>query len=188
MNIKKLAPWNWFKKENENNGYAVPVKRGHVIRHGGYAPSPLKTLHEEVDRLFNNVFSGFGTLLFEPGNPFFSNMAGDILKPHLDLGATEKEYTVSVEIPGVEKKDVKLEITNDTLAIRGEKKQENEEKNKHFYRLERSYGSFQRVLSLPDDADRDRVNAVFKKGILTITIPRKALPESNVKQIEINYA
>ena len=82
-------------------------------------------------------------------------------------------------------KDVKLEIANDILTIRGENKHEKEEKDKNFHRVERSYGSFQRVLSLPEDADQDAVKATFKRGILTISMPRKAMPQADVRKIEI---
>ena len=112
-------------------------------------------------------------------------LAEGMFKPSLDLGATDKEYTVTVELPGVDEKDVRLEIVNDNLIIRGEKKQETEEQEKNYYRMERSYGSFERVLSLPEDADQDGVKATFKKGVLTVTLPRKALPESDVKKIEV---
>jgi HSP20 family protein len=71
------------------------------------------------------------------------------------------------------------------LTIQGEKKQENEEKGKNYYRMERSYGSFQRMLSLPEDADQNEVTATFMKGVLTVTMPRKALPKADVKQIEV---
>lgn len=85
----------------------------------------------------------------------------------------------------MDEKDVRLEIANDVLTIRGEKKHENEEKGKNYYRMERSYGSFQRTLSLPEDADQDSVTATFKKGILTVTMPRKALPTTDIKRIEV---
>ena len=111
-----------------------------------------------------------------------------MLKPTLDLSATDKEYTIAVEIPGVDEKDVKLEIANDILTIRGEKKHEKEEKDKNFYRVERSYGSFQRVLSLPEDADQEAVKATFKRGVLTISMPRKAMPQTDVRKIEIKNA
>jgi HSP20 family protein len=115
----------------------------------------------------------------------FPVLAKEWLKPSLDLAATEKEYTISLELPGVESNEVRLEIINDTLKISGEKRQEKEEKEKDFYRLERSYGSFQRILSLPEDADQDNVNAVFRNGVMTITIPRKSAPEAQARQIEI---
>ena len=112
-------------------------------------------------------------------------MAEGMLKPTLDLSATDKEYAITVEIPGVDEKDVKLELAKDTLTIRGEKKQEKEEKDKNYYRMERSYGSFQRLLSLPDDADQDSIKAKFKNGVLKVTMLRKALPHSDVKRIEV---
>ncbi|WP_020585610.1 Hsp20/alpha crystallin family protein [Desulfobacter curvatus] len=122
MNIKKFAPWNWFKKEGNENGYA------------------------------------------------------------------EKEYSISMEIPGVSKKEISIELLRNTLVIRGEKKQTHEDKNKNYYRIERSYGAFQRTLSLPADADESRVDARFKNGILKITIPRLKTPTSRVNQIEVKYA
>ena len=109
-----------------------------------------------------------------------------LLKPTLDIGADDKEYSISIEVPGVEQKDIKLEVANNTLTVSGEKKQEHEEKDKNYYRMERSYGSFQRVLSLPEDANQDNVAATFKNGVLTVTMPRKSLPASNLKQIPIN--
>jgi HSP20 family protein len=188
MDIKKWIPWNWFKKEEEDAGKMVPVKRESAKEKSDTLVHPLQQFHQEIDRVFDQAFRGFGLSSFDFDQPLFPRLADGTLKPTLDLGATDKEYTISVEIPGVDEKDVKLEIVNDTLTIWGEKKQENEEKEKNYYRMERSYGSFQRVLSLPEDADQDKINATFKKGVLTVTMPRKALPKSDVKQIEVKSA
>ena len=98
----------------------------------------LKHLHSELDRIFDDAFRGIGISSF--GKPYLSKISEEILKPTLDLGATENEYTISVEIPGVDENDIKLEMINDTLTIRGEKKHEKEEKEKNYYRVERSYG------------------------------------------------
>ncbi|EIM62223.1 MAG: Hsp20/alpha crystallin family protein [Desulfobacter postgatei] len=188
MNIKKWVPWNWFKKEEEDAGKMVPVAREKTGKSASVPAHPLEQFHQEIDQLFDRAFRGFGLSPFSPDQSLVPTFADGILKPTLDLGATDKEYTVTVEIPGVDEKDVKLEIINDTLTISGEKKQEKEEKEKNFYRMERSYGSFQRILSLPEDADQDKVKATFKTGVLTVTMPRKALPKSNVKQIEVKTA
>jgi HSP20 family protein len=110
----------------------------------------------------------------------------DCLKPTLDVSAGDKECTISVELPGGDEKDIKLELSDDTLMIKGEKKHEKEEKEKNYYRMERSYGSFQRVLSLPEDAEQDGIAAAYKHVILTITIPRKAKAATKSKQISIN--
>lgn len=186
MDIKKLAPWNWFKKEEEEGGATVPVKRTHkeATVAEGASFYPIFQLQREMERLFENAFRGFGL------SPFMSELftpltASGFLKPQVDVGASDKEYAITVEVPGVDEKDVKVEIANNTLTIRGEKKQEKEEKNKNYYRVERSYGSFQRVLSLPEDANQEDIKASFKNGVLTIKMPRKALPKSDVKQIEI---
>ena len=186
MDIKKLAPWNWFKKEEEEAGSVVPVQRDETkpSYSGDSSLNPLFQLHREMDRLFDNAFRGFGV------SPLRSEIFSPItvsgqLKPQVDIGATDKEYSITVEVPGVDEKDVKVEVADNTMIIKGEKKQEKEEKDKNYYRVERSYGSFQRVLSLPEDAGQDDIKATFKNGVLTIKMPRKSLPKSKVKQIEV---
>jgi HSP20 family protein len=184
MDIKKWVPWNWFKKEEEGPGSPVPVRRAKKgIRRGDSDFSPAAYFHQEIDRMFDNFFNAWPS--FGMDRRLDPTVTDGMLKPTLDLSATDKEYAITVEIPGVDEKDVKLELVNDTLTIRGEKKQEKEEKDKNYYRMERSYGSFQRVLSLPDDADQDSIKAKFKKGVLKVSINRKALPHSNVKRIEV---
>ncbi len=183
MDIKKWVPWNWFKKEEENADTRVPVRHVRPEQRASADVSPVAFLHQEIDRMFDDFWGRWPA--FGLGRNFSSGLTGDILKPTLDLSASEKEYIISVEIPGVDEKDVKLEMADDTLTIRGEKKLEKEEKEKNYYRMERSYGSFQRVLSLPADADQDSVKAKFKKGILTVKMAKKAMPESYVKRIEV---
>lgn len=187
MDIKKLAPWNWFKKE-EGIGKIVPVRHSGTGEQDYPLYNPITQFHREIDQIFHNVFRDFGLSPFEFERPLLPRMAEGILKPTLDLSATGKEYTISVEIPGVDEKDIKVDISDNTMTIRGEKKHAKEENEKNYYRIERSYGSFQRVLSLPEDANQDGVTAKFKKGVLTVTIPRKALPESDVKRIEVKSA
>lgn len=184
MDIKKWIPWNWFKKEEEETGKTLPVQRRSWRGRTRHRQHPVEQLHHHIDQIFDEMYRGFGLVPFS-FEPLAPRMSEDLLKPTLDLSATDAEYTLSIEVPGVDEKDVKLEIVNDTLTIRGEKKQEKEEKEKNFYRMERSYGAFQRVLSLPEDVDQENVTAKFKKGVLTIKMPRKALPQSDVKKIEV---
>ena len=176
MDIKKLNPWNWFSHEEEQ-ARNVPVRQGDRQHY-----SPLAQLHRDIDLMFGNVFPGIGwgrMLDIDDG----------LLRPNVDVASTDKEYTITVEVPGVDEKDVKLELTHDgQLIIRGEKKQEKEQKDKNFYRSERSYGSFQRTLSLPEDAAKDVIDASFKNGVLTITCPRKAIAQTPTKRIEIKNA
>lgn len=193
MDLKKIVPWNWFKKEEEWSSQTVPVKHKGQRQPPRQFYSSLAQMHQEMNQMFDNFFKGFGSLparspggssLWDEG--FFPGpLTEGLLKPTIDIGATDKEYAISVEVPGVDQKDVKIEIANNTLTIKGEKKQEKEEKEENYYRMERSFGSFQRVLALPEDADHDGVKATFKNGVLTLKLPRKALPHSAVKQIEI---
>jgi HSP20 family protein len=181
MEIKKLNPWNWFSRE-EDQARNVAMQRGVPQVY-----NPMTQLHQDIDRIFDGVFRGFGLPTMGVGGMLTSENA--LLRPHVDVASTEKEYTITVEVPGVEEKDVKLELSRDgTLTISGEKKQEKEQKNKNFHRLERSYGSFQRTFSLPEDAGQDNIDASFRNGVLTVTVPRKAVAQTPAKRIEIKKA
>jgi len=188
MEIKKWMPWNWFEKEEKDTGKTVPVRREDAQDQGLAFPIAVQNFHREFDRIFDQAFRGFGLAQPWLDGVLWPRIADGMLKPTLDLSATDKEYAINIEIPGVDEKEVKLELANDTLTIRGEKKQEKEEKDKNYYRMERSYGSFQRVLSVPEDADQDSIKAKFKNGVLKVTMLRKALPHSDVKRIEVRGA
>lgn len=100
--------------------------------------------------------------------------------PSVDISETDAAYLIKGEIPGVSKDDVKVTIQDGMLTIQGERKQEKEEKNKKFHRVECSYGSFVRSFRVPDDADESAVKAEFKDGMLNVTLPKseKAKPKS----------
>ena len=165
MDMKKWVPWNWFKKEEEDAGKAVPVQLSWAPAQSHDLSGSLARFHQDIDRLFDQAFRGFELAPFGFNRPSLPRMNGGMIKPTLDLSATDNAYTIAVEVPGVDEKDVKVEIANDTLTIRGEKKHEKEAGDQNYYRMERSYGAFQRVLSLPDDADQEGVAATFKNGV-----------------------
>jgi HSP20 family protein len=186
MELKKIIPWNWFKKEEESD-QAIPVthreKQSDAL---GRYYHPLPYFHRDFDLMLDRYFREFGLPQTAGGKiPVSMFDANGLLKPKVDLSASAKEYVLTVEIPGVNDKDVSLDISGNLMTIKGEKKQEKEEKEKDYYRIERSYGSFQRVLSLPEDVDQDAIKAGFKHGVLTVTMPRKALPAKEGKQIKI---
>jgi len=174
MDFSKLAPWNWFTKEEEESGKVVPVRHD---EHRAEFPASLHNLHTEFDRLFHSLKKGLGT-----GT---SLLKADGFKPSLDIASDDKEYSVKIELPGMDVNDISIEFTNNTLMVKGEKRQEKEEKGKDFYRVERSYGSFQRILDLPEDSDTDKITSHYKDGVLSVTIPRKMLPTKETKKIEI---
>jgi HSP20 family protein len=103
--------------------------------------------------------------------------------PAVDIAEQENEYLVKMELPGVNKEDVKISLESNILTIRGEKKQEKEEKNKSLHRVERSYGSFQRSFTLPTSVKNDKIDAFFEDGVLSVTLPK--MEEAKPKQIEV---
>ena len=145
IDFKKLAPWNWFKNEQQEQQTvsSLPVQRNDLPAASGPV-SPILQLHREIDRLFDDAFRGFGfPALNMPQWP--SDWSG-MLKPALDIQETDKQYKITLEVPGVEEKDIQITLDNDVLMVRGEKRQEQEKKEGGFHRVERSYGSFSACL------------------------------------------
>jgi HSP20 family protein len=106
--------------------------------------------------------------------------------PRVDISENDGQYLVKADIPGVAKEDIKITIDNDVLTIQGERKQEQEEENKHFHRVERFYGSFIRSFTLPDDADAAALKAAAQEGQLTVTIPKKvSAPSASAVQVPV---
>jgi len=181
MYIQKINPWNWFGHEDDQN------KNLPTLRSTRQFYSPLTQLHNDLDHMFDSLLRGFDMPSVEGGQAHSQDNV--VLRPKVDVTSTDKEYTITVEVPGVDEKDVKLELAADgLLTIQGEKKHEKEHKDKNVHRVERSYGSFQRTLSLPEDASQENVEAAFKNGVLTVTVPRKAVAETSTKRIEIKKA
>jgi HSP20 family protein len=138
------------------------------------------TLHREMNRLFDDVFRGFDL------TPFGSERVFDRLGrdwPNLEVSETDKEIKVSAELPGLEERDVKVELANGVLAISGEKKTETEDKDRLF--SERYYGRFERRIPV-EDVNEDKVSASFKNGVLTVTLPKAPQAQSQVKRIAVN--
>ena len=107
----------------------------------------------------------------------------EVVVPAFDVSETEKEYVISGEIPGIEPKDLEVTLTDGILTVKGEKKQESEEKEENYHRVERHYGSFQRSFRLPENIKRDDLDASYKDGILKLTLPKSE--QSEVKKIEV---
>lgn len=188
FDLKKLAPWNWFEKEQKENqvASALPGRHDEVsTRSSVGAVSPVLQLHREIDRLFDEAFRGFGFPMLSM--PRFSSEWPSLLRPALDIQETDKQYKIALEVPGVEEKDIQLTLHDNVLIVRGEKRQEQEKKDGGFHRVERSYGSFQRALNLPENANEDSIKATFKNGVLNITIDKretKAPPQGRLIPIE----
>lgn len=147
----------------------------------GGSAVPFEALHRAMDRLFDDFTAGWGV---SPAR-FFEPRGWSDLTPRVDVSETEKEVVVKADLPGMDEKDIGVELTGDTLTLKGEKKSESEEKGKHFYRMERSTGTFQRTLALPAEVDPAKVEATFKKGVLTVTLAKTTEAQEKVKKIEV---
>jgi HSP20 family protein len=147
----------------------VPVRREHE--------HPFFSFQREMNRLMDDFFgSAWVPTAADP-------WAGTFL-PNVDIKENDKELVVSAELPGLDDKDVEVLLTDDTLTIKGEKKFEKEDKEDNYHRVERSYGSFNRVIALPADVLTEKAEAKFEKGILSITLP-KAEKKPGAKKIPI---
>lgn len=147
------------------------------------ARHPLVSLRTEIDRLFDDFASSFGRWplgrsLFD--ERFWRMPELDVHVPVVDVAETDREYRVSAELPGMDEKDIEVTVDNDVLTIRGEKRQEKEEKKKGYRLSERRYGMFQRSFGLPAGVDASKIAADFSKGVLSVTLPKTA--EAQKKQ------
>ncbi len=124
-------------------------------------------------------FRGFRTQLDSLFEDWFGRNIGGTLAPRINVSETSNDMTVTVELPGVEEKDIDVSLSGNQLTVKGEKKSEQEEKKDEdgrvFHRIERSYGAFQRTMTVPFEVAPDKVSAGFKDGVLTISVPK---PES----------
>lgn len=105
--------------------------------------------------------------------------------PSCNVSETSQEYRIDAELPGVKEEDVEVNVEERVLTLRGERREEKEEKGKKYHRVESSYGSFMRSFTLPEDADEDQIAANYKDGLLTVRIPRTEPKETKAKKVEI---
>ena len=152
-------------------------------------PDVWQSFRSEMDRLFDRFGSGFGfpslRRMFDIEPAWRSSFS--FSTPAIDMSEDEKAYKISAELPGIDAKDIDVSLSGDMLVLRGEKRQEREEKdkNKNYHFSERTYGSFQRAFDLPTTVDRNKIAADFSKGVLTITLPKTAEAQKPQKKIEI---
>lgn len=130
-----------------------------------------------MNTLFDDFFSGFDVT---PRS--FAGKGFGAFTPSVDVKESEGEFTIRAELPGVEEKDIEVTVTGDSVTIKGEKNEEKEDKGESYYYMERSYGSFNRVIPLSAETDADKAQASFKNGVLNITIPKsQAAKEKGTK-------
>jgi len=150
----------------------IPWKSRSMQRRDGRESDPFSRLRDEMDTLFDRFVGDWGL-------PAARATGG----PSVDLAETETEIVVKAELPGVDPKDVDIRVEGNLLTIRGEKKQETEEKRRDYHYVERQYGMFHRTIQLPSSVDDSRTDARYKDGVLTITLPKRA--DARAKKVSV---
>ena len=143
---------------------------------------PFRELEEVSERL-NRVFGRSGLATADRGKDVMTSFDW---APSVDVAETAEEFQIKAELPDIRKEDVKLSIENGVLRIEGERKQEKEEKGKKWHRVERSYGSFLRTFTLPDNIDDAKVQAEFKDGVLNVRLPKSATAKPKSVQVKVS--
>lgn len=173
MALKELVPWR-FGGLRRWEGDAGPLE--------GFRRE-MEALHREMERVFDDFWRGAGR----------SSVLSDVwahgaVMPRIDEAEDDKAYHVSIELPGMDQEDIEVTLSEGMLTIKGEKKQEEEEKGKDFYRKERHFGSFRRSVPVPGEVDESKIRASFKKGVLKIDLPKSEEAKKKVKHISVKAA
>ena len=147
----------------------MTLVRWNPINHFG---NDFINVHREFDRLFDQFRGGV-----------VDENHSSVFMPAVDIVERKEDYLVKLELPGVNKDDVKITIHNDVLTIQGEKKQEKETKEDNYQRIERAYGSFRRSFTLPSSVKNEKIDATYNDGILTVMLPKAE--EAKPKEIEV---
>ncbi len=163
MQIKDLIPW---------------ARKDHAPEPGKSEENPIAALQRDMNKVFDNFLHRFGSLDWPWGN-------GDAKS---DVVETDNAIEVSIELPGMEMKDIDITVSDDLLTVKGEKKIERQEEKKGYYISERSYGAIYRTIPLPPGVDGEKAEATFKNGVLTIRLPQTPEAQAKVKHIEVKSA
>lgn len=171
-------------------GSKVPVTSERKTAAPARGAYPLAPLHQEIDRLFDEFSRGFSMFPFgrraldwEPS--WRAETGNGALMPSVDVAETDKAFEVTAELPGMTEDNIDVSLADGVLTLKGEKKEEKEQKEKGYYLSERRYGSFQRSFRLPEGVDENKIEANFEKGVLKITLPKTPEAVKQAKKIAI---
>ncbi len=146
----------------------------------GDSHDALATLKRGVSHLLDEFYDKIGK-----HHHAVSGHVAEQLQPPANAGVTEIGFEASIELPGIDEKDLEVTVVDDRLVVKGEKKQEIEDKGRDYHRRERYFGAFERVFLLPTDLDPDKTRATYEGGVLNIVVPRKKGAKPAVKKIPI---
>jgi len=166
----------------------VPVKNDPKTAVPSRAWHTFSALRSEIDRLFDEFDGGIWRSSFR--SPMldllpFSCSTSASASPAVDVAEKDSEFEITAELPGLDEKDIEVKLANGGLTISGKKEEAKEEKKKDYVLSERRYGSFERYFSLPEGIDIDKISAIFKTGVLTVTLPKTVEAQKPEKKIAV---
>lgn len=167
MSVRDLMPWS------RNDGNQLPA----FFRNG--ERDPFMSLHREMNRLFDDVLRGFDTRLPALGRIGASGAGW----PNVEISDNDKQIKVTAEVPGLAEKDVEVFLSEGVLTLKGEKRSQTEDTQRQF--SECFYGQFERRIPVGLEVEEDKVSARFNNGVLTVTLPKTAKAQTQVKRIEV---
>ena len=176
MNILRVRPWNWLTREASHGADASAHENSSIAK--SYLSGNPWGLHREIDKLFESAFRHLA-------HQHDGDYADGVIMPKADISATEREYCISADLPGIEENDIEIEVKEDILNINAKREQEVTDEKKNYYKTERYYGAYQRLFHLPEDADSENITANYKNGVLTISVARKPVLKNEAKKISI---
>lgn len=182
MKIRDLIPWG----RDKNDASDKYESKGRALTNASYdGAGSLTPIQEELNGLFERFFERFerpfmGSALTPIGAAFAS--------PQLDISETDKAVTISIDLPGMSEDDVDVTLTGDVLTVRGERKQERENKDGGMFVHERSFGSFYRTVPLPPGLETEKAEASFKNGVLDVKLPKSEKARNLTKRIKVKAA
>ncbi len=168
MSLRDLAIWN--RKNNQLDN--------------GDIKDSFQPFYSEIDRLFDGFFGDFG----RTPSTFLSRDRVGSFSPKIDISNDASAIEIVAELPGLDKKDVQVSLKDNILTIKGEKKSSDEKKEKNYYRVERSFGSFERSIRVPEEVSVDKIKASFKNGVLSVTLPKSEIAKEQARKIEVKAA
>lgn len=166
MAITDLLPW---KRED---GKRLAVRR---------PENSIDDLYDQMERFFDDFWANPFSLTAPRGTGLIS---GGFV-PRVDVSENDKQVTVKAEVPGLDEDDLQLSFMKGVLTIYGEKRAEHEDKGSRYHRIERAYGSFRRSVEMPCEVEEDNISATFKKGVLTVVLPKSTHPEVLGRRIAV---
>lgn len=167
----------------------VPVRQNGPAGLG--VPDWVQPFRSEMNRLFDGLGRGFGLPSFRrmmDFEPPFPQPSFTMAAPAVDVSEDPSSYKITAELPGLTEKDIDITLSNGTLSLRGEKRQDSERKDESYYVSERSYGSFWRSFGMPEGVDPEKITAAFANGVLTVTLPKTPAAQKAERKIEVKPA